>query len=373
MTRILGQNPGHTTLQGTNSYFLQPPSDPLAPIILIDTSSPHTAAQYVDLVVSHLHHLGLESGVREVHFESAYAQQSLDLLHAPITGPASGSGPKGKDQDAAEAELKAKRAQTATKAKQAVLNARMENPLVNPLELAEYGGAGWVPAASARQLPPIEHIILTHRHLDHTGAVPLLLRALKSLGLPPPKIWKMPNPDEAALQANSKDRQTTDQALIDQLPKGLYTPFSPFQPLHPILPGLMISILNQKYRSYLKHDKDGRPKWNDVPELARVSVRCLKTPGHTADSISLMMCEGEKGVFAGDAIHGEGSGVCSDVPTCRCPFSLCRFCLLLLTLRHDIAPHACCPQAGSHLPRSRSGYCYSLCRCCAYPKLRYCS
>lgn len=324
VTRILGQNPGHMTLQGTNSYLLQPPSDPLAPIILIDTSSPHTAAQYVDLVVSHLHHLGLESGVREIHFESAYAQAGLDLLNAPISGPASGSGPKGKEQDAAEAELdaKAKAAQTAEEAKQAVLKLRMDNPLVNPLERAEYGdNAPYVPAATApRALPIIEHIILTHRHLDHTGALPLLLRALQSLGLPPPKIWKMPNPDEATLQANDKDRPTTDGALIDQLPKGLYVPFSPFQPLHPILPGLMISILDSKYRHHLKHDKDGRPKWNDVPELARVSVRCLKTPGHTADSISMIMCEGEKGVFSGDTVLGEGTTVFTDLTSCRYHF-----------------------------------------------------
>ena len=68
------------TLQGTNSYLLQPPSNPMAPIILIDTSSPHTAEQYVDMLFTHLYTLGLYPGVRETHFESKYAQAALKDL-----------------------------------------------------------------------------------------------------------------------------------------------------------------------------------------------------------------------------------------------------------------------------------------------------
>jgi ribonuclease/clavin/mitogillin len=160
-------------------------------------------------------------------------------------------------------------------------------------------------------------VILTHRHLDHVGALPVLLKTLKSLGLPSPKIWKLPSPDEVELAHSDRDRPTTDAALLSSLPNGAYTSFSPFQPFHPVLPGLMISIIDPAYRRLLKHDAQGKPKWNEVPELARVSVRCLKTPGHTQDSISLVLVEGEKGVFTGDTVLGQGTTVFTDLATCE--------------------------------------------------------
>ena len=292
VTRVLGQNPGMMTLQGTNSYLLQPPSNPLAPIILIDTSSPHTAQQYVDLLMSHLYHLGLESGTRETHFESHYAEASLKKIP--------------EDQ---RAEAKAK-----------VFGVRMELPNGPDDQLTEYGGAygRWTANAKGeRQLPPVEHIILTHRHLDHVGAVPTLLKTLKDNGLPPPKIWKFPSPDEDLLTLSERDRPTTDAALYQALPQGAYHRFSPFQPIHPIMPGLMISILDPQYKHLLKHDKDGKPLWNDVPEIARVSLRCLRTPGHTADSVSLVLVEGEKGVFTGDTVLGQGTTVFTDLAACE--------------------------------------------------------
>lgn len=278
------------TLQGTNSYILQPPSNALAPLILIDTSSPHTAQQYVDCLFTHLHHLGLESGTREVHFESSYAEKALEAVP--------------EDQHAA--------------VKANIAGDRVENPRQAETELVEYGPHGkWAPAStSPRRLPAIEHIILTHRHLDHVGALPVLLKTLHKFGLPPPKIWKFPNPDEVELASNERDRLTTDAALLSNLPNGLYTPFSPFQPFHPIIPGLMISIIDPVHKHLLKHDKEGKPKWNDVPEIARVSLRCLRTPGHTADSISLVMCEGEKGVFTGDTVLGSGTTVFTDLAAC---------------------------------------------------------
>ena len=292
VTRVLGQNPGLMTLQGTNSYLLQPPSNPLAPIILIDTSSPHTSQQYVDLLMTHLMTLGLESGTRETHFESPFSKQSLENF------------PKEKHED-----LKAH-----------VMGERLEAPTGPDDQLTEYGGPNghWTPnATKERRLPPIEHVILTHRHLDHVGALPTLLNTLKEHGLPPPKIWKFPSPDEAELQLNDRDRPTTDSALWQNLPQGTYHQFSPFQAFHPIMPGLMISIIDPVYRHLLKHDKEGKPKWNDVPEIARVSLRCLRTPGHTADSVSLVLCEGEKGIFTGDTVLGQGTTVFTDLASCK--------------------------------------------------------
>lgn len=293
VTRVLGQNPGLMTLQGTNSYLLQPPSNGLAPLILIDTSSPHTAQQYVDCLMTHLFHLGLESGNRETHFESAYADQSFENIPE-------------EEREKVKAQL---------------IGSRLENPAgTDELQLTEYGSYGrWTKNTTrpTRKLPNIEHIILTHRHLDHVGALPLLLTTLKEHGMAPPKLWKFPSPDEAELAMSERDRLTTDAALIQALPQGTYQAFSPFQPIHPVMPGLMISIIDPAYKHLLKHDKDGKPKWNEVPEIARVSVRCLRTPGHTADSISLFMCEGEKGVFTGDTVLGQGTTIFSDLASCK--------------------------------------------------------
>ncbi|KAK4686295.1 endoribonuclease LACTB2, partial [Tremellales sp. Uapishka_1] len=317
VNRILGQNPGMMTLQGTNSYLLQPPSSSLAPIILVDTSSPHTAQQYVDLLFAHLHNLGLQSGLRETHFESKAAQQNLTNV----------------PEDRREA------------VKKSIVQARLDDPTLDTeFYLEDYGpGAEWTaPSTQDRRLPPIEHIVLTHRHLDHTGALKLLLTTLKKYGLPKPRIWKLPSSDEASLLASERERPTSDAELLAQLPDGTYHPFSPFQPIHPILPGLMISIIDPDYRHLLKHDKEGKPKWNEVPEIARVSVRCLKTPGHTMDSVSLVMLEGEKGVFTGDTVLGQGTTVFTD---------LAAYMTSLKTLL-ALKPNVLYPAHGPHIPSS---------------------
>ncbi|WVQ95103.1 hypothetical protein IAU59_002197 [Kwoniella sp. CBS 9459] len=326
VTRVLGQNPGLMTLQGTNSYLLQPPSNPHAPLILIDTSSPHTANQYVDLLLVHLHHLGLESGTRETHFESNVAKASLSNLSEDKV-------------DQVKASLVAERA---------------ENGRADELMLVEYGpGSKWTPTyhvtangstnTGERKLPNIEHIILTHRHLDHVGALPTLLRALKTHGCPPPKLWKFPSPDEAELCASERDRPTSDAEIWQSLPAGTYQPFSPLQPFHPIIPGLMISIIDPVYRHLLKHDKDGKPKWNEVPEIARVSVRCLRTPGHTQDSVSLVMLEGEKGVFTGDTVLGQGTTTFLE---------LASYMTSLRTLL-ALKPNVLYPAHGPHVPSAK--------------------
>jgi ribonuclease/clavin/mitogillin len=284
------------TLQGTNSYLLQPPSNPLAPIMLIDTSSPHTADQYVDLLLTHLYGLGLNSGSRETHFESVYAQDSLEKY------------PKEKQEEY----------------RAAMIAERADNPRANESNLNEYGVvSGWTKTATQeRRLPPVEHIVLTHRHLDHVGAVAALLDMLKSNGLPRPKIWKMLSPDEVELGKDDRDRHTTDAAFVNDLPRDSYIPFQPLQPLHPLMPGLMLSLIDPEYKYLVEKDK---VKWNDIPEICRVSVRCLKTPGHTADSVALVMCEGERGVFTGDTVLGQGTTIFTDLSACMStlPYSSC--------------------------------------------------
>jgi ribonuclease/clavin/mitogillin len=285
------------TLQGTNSYLLQPPSNPLAPIMLIDTSSPHTADQYVDLLLTHLYTLGLNAGSRETHFESHYAKESLARY------------PEDK-----QAEYQA-----------GIIAERAENPRASESNLNDYGvGSGWTQnTTQERRLPPIEHIVLTHRHLDHVGAVAALLTMLKSKGLPKPKIWKMLSPDEVELGKDDRDRHTTDAAFVNGLPRDSYIPFQPLQPLHPLMPGLMLSLIDPEYKYLVEKDK---VKWNDVPEIARVSVRCLKTPGHTADSVALVMCEGERGVFTGDTVLGQGTTIFTDLSACTSSPPPCHSC-----------------------------------------------
>ncbi|WWD19194.1 hypothetical protein CI109_103652 [Kwoniella shandongensis] len=321
VTRVLGQNPGMMTLQGTNSYLLQPPSNPLAPLILIDTSSPHTASQYVDLLMLHLHHLGLESGIRETHFDSVLAQAKLDFLV-----------PEDKVDEV----------------KQSIVKQREEDPLagMGALDSVVYGPASrWAPNLDSekytRKLPHIEHIILTHRHLDHVGALPALLTELKKKDCPPPKIWKFPSPDETTLVANERGRPTSDAEIWNSLPKGTFHPFSPLQPFHPIIPGLMISIIDPNHKHLLKYDKtSGKARWNEVPEIARVSLRCLRTPGHTKDSVSLVMLEGEKGVFTGDTVLGAGTTQFEDLQS------------YMTSLRTLLAlkPNVLYPAHGPHIP-----------------------
>jgi len=327
------------TLQGTNSYLLQPPSNPLAPIMLIDTSSPHTADQYVDLLLTHLYSLGMSSGSRETHFESTYAQDSLAKY------------PKEKQEEY----------------KAAMIAERADNPRANECNLNEYGVvSGWTKAATQeRRLPPVEHIVLTHRHLDHVGAVAALLDMLKANGLPRPKIWKMLSPDELELGKDERDRQTTDAAFVNGLPKDSYIPFQPLQPLHPLMPGLMLSLIDPEYKYLVEKDK---VKWNDIPEICRVSVRCLKTPGHTADSVALVMCEGERGVFTGDTVLGQGTTIFSDLSACM--FTL-HYCSLLLTDRHALTQDPPRSQAWSSLPRPRPSYSGSRSRPSPHPKLHY--
>ena len=230
------------------------------------------------------------SGNRETHFDSAYAKASL------------AAHPEEKHD-----EIKAQ-----------IIAERASNPRAAEIELGEYGdGSGWsANEYEGRKLPAIEHVILTHRHLDHVGAVGALLNMLKQKGLPRPKIWKFLNPDETTLASSEaeKDRATTDAALVNSLPKDSYIPFQPLQPLHPLIPGLMLSLIDPEYKYLVER---GRVKWNDVPEMARVSVRCLKTPGHTADSVALVMCEGDRGVFTADTVLGQGTTMFEDLAACK--------------------------------------------------------
>jgi glyoxylase-like metal-dependent hydrolase (beta-lactamase superfamily II) len=209
VTRILGQNPSLFTLQGTNTYFLQPSTSPSAPIILVDTTMPTTADAWVKQVMDHL------------------------------------------------------------------------NSLASPP-------------------PPIQHLILTHRHIDHVGGFGPLLTALRDAGAPPLKVWKFPNPDEVALQNSERemDVYSTDGAIHDRLSAfpSQITPFTEKNVVHPLAEGTHISV---------EHDGE------------TVGVTVVTTPGHTADSISLLVDGPDKAVITGDTILGQGTTIFQDFAACE--------------------------------------------------------
>lgn len=198
------------TLQGTNSYLVQPPGRPNAPCILVDTTQQSTSEPYVKIVTDHLGSVGA----------------------------------------------------------------------------------------------PLAHIVLTHRHQDHTGGLVPLLRGLSSAGLPPPKIWKMANPDEARLQASSNEHEnsSSDKQLEADLShlSGLFTP-GPTAAIHNLSEGEEVSVV------------DGD---------AAVSVKVVHTPGHTDDSISLVVAtrggdDAGLAVMTGDTVLGQGTTIFTDFGACK--------------------------------------------------------
>lgn len=296
----MGQNPGPMTLQGTNTYFLQPASSPLAPIILIDTGSAHTADLWLTNVFLHL---------------SCNALLPLARQDAKFDPDA----PVGQTVDSVD-----------------------------------------------RALPRISDIILTHKHLDHTGGLARLLEVLKEKGMAPPRIWKFPHgisddpkttsaQDEEVVSLPQSEKQldihaipqkpfeyvktarelekekenppkpepashvfplpptrsnnmdpNPDRTLAAGLPWGLFTPNPRPGPgsdgaLHWLEEGSVVTVVDESF----KEGKGGS-----------VTLKVVHTPGHTSDSISLVL-EEENAVFTGDTILGEGSTVVSDLGSCK--------------------------------------------------------
>ncbi|KAG8788354.1 hypothetical protein FRC12_014672 [Ceratobasidium sp. 428] len=201
VTRILGQNPGKFTLQGTNTYLI----GRSPPYILIDTGE-GDKPEYINYLKSHL------------------------------------------DQS----------------------------------------------SSSQPETCPISDIILTHKHFDHHGGLPDVLNHLLSRQMA--SVWSPPRVHIHPLPYGTADPSLT--RTIFQLQEESYTPHtgSPFVPL-----------------------ADGT-KLRTKDESAELEV--LHTPGHTADSICLVLrsvsppsTPVSEGLFTADTVLGVGTGVFEDLTT----------------------------------------------------------
>lgn len=148
--------------------------------------------------------------------------------------------------------------------------------------------------------PPIEHLVLTHRHIDHVGGLVPLLTALRAAGLPPLKVWKARNPDEIALQNSGRENDvySTDAAIAERLGSvaAAVKEFAPGEPVHPLEDGTHISV---------SHGGES------------VGVTVVPTPGHTADSVSLIIDGPDRAVITGDTILGQGTTIFLDFAACE--------------------------------------------------------
>ncbi|GBE82741.1 Metallo-hydrolase/oxidoreductase [Sparassis latifolia] len=200
VVRILGQNPGEFTLQGTNTYLVGEHN----PYILIDTGDGRE--EYIPV---------LESALREVEPESV-------------------------------------------------------------------------------DLPDVSDIIVTHKHHDHAGGLPLVLPLLRRLWgdkhaassspFHPPRIHKLPLPSP----------DTRLQGILDSIPAGSYTPAPSGGPIHDIHDSQTFQVTTASVN----------------PELSVLQV--LHTPGHTLDSLCLYF-PADRALFTADTVLGYGSAVFEDL------------------------------------------------------------
>lgn len=125
----------------------------------------------------------------------------------------------------------------------------------------------------------ITDIVLTHRHADHIGGLKPILEVFNKSGLPQPRVHKYPHPVETQADGSEVD---WDEILISD-----------------IWPDATRSSTDI---NWLKHDDRILLQEADS-ERDGSTLRIISTPGHTPDSISLLLEEtGE--LFTGDTVLG---------------------------------------------------------------------
>ncbi|KIJ63278.1 hypothetical protein HYDPIDRAFT_92407 [Hydnomerulius pinastri MD-312] len=204
VARILGQNPGKFTLQGTNTYLVGAQT----PYTLIDTGE--GKPEYIPL---------LESTLREQRGSSASTTQ-----------------------------------------------------------------------------PHVSDIIISHWHPDHVGGLPSVLSLLRRLWderktpLPfkPPRIHKFPHtslPDHRLQQA------------VQSIPPDMYTAGPSGSLFHDLKDGQSFPITS-----------------SDASFNSENHLRVIHSPGHTEDSISLLL-PSDNALYTADTILGQGTAIFEDLAT----------------------------------------------------------
>jgi ribonuclease/clavin/mitogillin len=136
-------------------------------------------------------------------------------------------------------------------------------------------------STSAADGKHIASIVISHRHHDHHGGLPSVLKMLQRLWreshpdriYTPPKIYKYPLPEESKIPS---DYLTTLSAVRNE--------------------GYEVQSLAS----------------NQIISAPGCSLRVIHTPGHTADSICLLLAE-DATIFTADTVLGQGTAVFEDL------------------------------------------------------------